>query len=772
VKKKIALIALPVLALFFAFRTSRLPEAKDIRAPADEFSAGRALEDLRVMAVSPHPLGSAENIRVHDYIVRRLRSMGVETRLQNTVSSRSYFPGITVSGIVRNIAARLPSRSAAPHHGSVVFVCHFDSVFHAPGAGDNGASCASFLETIRILHEKHLAEARNELIFLFSDGEESGLLGAAAFMRSILRERPAYILDFEARGNQGPSALFETTRGAGGLVRLYGRENPHPYGSSLSGALYSFLPNDTDFTVFRKAGYEGLNFAFFHGLSDYHTMRDSVENISTRTIQHHGENVYFLARALLSADLNALEKDEAVYFSAFGSFFAYSSQSARLFAVLTILSLFLILAFAYSRRLVSGVDTVGAIAQIVFYVLLSAAAVFLLLKGSAFLSLRMRGNEPYGASYIRIAVVLLCAAFLFGFRNLSARRERSGAVSSLFAAGLILWGLFLVVVAFALPGASDFFQRPLFFALCLSALIVFRPGGTWSVLLFSLPFFWIGMDIFRDLFFAMSVPMLPVAAALLSFYFILLIPFFDEIRKAWPVGPRLLLYVVFAVSTALAFFFSGFDESHPAQDSLYYLYNSDRRESFWASCDRTPDSWTSSYLGEHPDAGELPDFFTLLKTCVLTSELFKTAKAPVQALDAPRTELLIAPAGFARLRVKPSSDGKVLILFIRNAKNEGLWKIGGQDVLNEGAAVKWAYEILFLSLHLDTWSVVMFYGATVSGIEFEIPVKAGPHEIVIVEASRGLPRFADLPPRPGSTMPGPGVLPSDFSYVSGRFLIK
>ena len=61
-----------------------------------------------------------------------------------------------------------------------MLVAHYDSVPDGPGAADNGASVAATLETLRVI--KTQAPLQNDLICLFTDSEEVGLLGAQAFV--------------------------------------------------------------------------------------------------------------------------------------------------------------------------------------------------------------------------------------------------------------------------------------------------------------------------------------------------------------------------------------------------------------------------------------------------------------------------------------------------------------------------------------------------------------------------------------------------------------
>ena len=60
-------------------------------------------------------------------------------------------------------------------------------------------------------------------MFLFADAEESGLRGAMLFAeRHPLMKRVGLVVNLEARGVSGPSAMFETGADNAGLIRLYG----------------------------------------------------------------------------------------------------------------------------------------------------------------------------------------------------------------------------------------------------------------------------------------------------------------------------------------------------------------------------------------------------------------------------------------------------------------------------------------------------------------------------------------------------------------------
>src|SRR5258706_7442827 len=117
------------------------------------------------------------------------------------------------------------------------------------------------LETLRAL--KSSPTLSNDVIALFSDGEEIGSLGAKAFVyQHPWAKDVGVVLNFEARGSSGPAIMFETSDKNGWLIKEVAKAAPRPAAHSLAPAIYQLLPNRTDFTVFKEAGFAGLNFAY------------------------------------------------------------------------------------------------------------------------------------------------------------------------------------------------------------------------------------------------------------------------------------------------------------------------------------------------------------------------------------------------------------------------------------------------------------------------------------------------------------------------------
>ena len=142
-----------------------------------------------------------------------------------------------------------------------MLAAHYDSVLAGPGVSDDGIGVATVLEIARAVKSQPVP--RHSIVFLIDDGEEAGLLGARAFVDSDpWAKNIGAAVNLEARGTSGPSLMFETGAANAWAVRLYASSVKSPLTSSIFYTLYKRLPNDTDFTVFKAAGYEGMNFAF------------------------------------------------------------------------------------------------------------------------------------------------------------------------------------------------------------------------------------------------------------------------------------------------------------------------------------------------------------------------------------------------------------------------------------------------------------------------------------------------------------------------------
>jgi Zn-dependent M28 family amino/carboxypeptidase len=277
-------VALLVLAALvaLAWALQRPPAPAAASAPATTFSAERAYADLQRMAgPEPTPIGSVAGDAVRDYLVSTLPAAGLSVEVQKGLGSRT-FGGVTAAGLVHNVVATLPGYAST---GRVVLAAHYDTTFGTPGAADDKSSVAAMLETARALGGE---PSRNDIVMIFTDGEEVGLLGASLFVAERPRnDQGGVVLNWEATGNVGPSVLFETSSGNAELIKEYAAAAPYPIGDSALAALYRAGNQNSDFTPLHEAGFVGLNFALMDGTAAYHHSGDTADSPPRRPAAAH-----------------------------------------------------------------------------------------------------------------------------------------------------------------------------------------------------------------------------------------------------------------------------------------------------------------------------------------------------------------------------------------------------------------------------------------------------------------------------------------------------
>ncbi|MBL6852985.1 MAG: M20/M25/M40 family metallo-hydrolase, partial [Alphaproteobacteria bacterium] len=296
---RVVLLTLVAAAIWFVGATfDGLPAARGLDAPPTDFSAARAYATLgRILGPQvPHPVSSAANKAIRDRVRAEFATLGIKTDVYraNGCNGRAAF-GFFACGTVEDIVAEV-----APGQGkAIVLLAHYDSVPAGPGAADDLSGVATILEAVRALKARALA-TQHPIIAVITDGEEAGLLGAAAYAgNAAFRGNVGIAVNVEARGNQGPSLLFQTSPGDEKLIDLYAKSVPEYATSSLFATIYRMLPNDTDFTIFLNKGLSGYNFAFIGEVAHYHTALDRRENLSQQTLQMHGDNLIGVVTSLI-----------------------------------------------------------------------------------------------------------------------------------------------------------------------------------------------------------------------------------------------------------------------------------------------------------------------------------------------------------------------------------------------------------------------------------------------------------------------------------------
>lgn len=310
-------------AVFIGFNQLKPPDAQPIEAPSTQFSSGRAMEYLKNIAINPHPVGSEEHSKVRNYIIEKSKEFGFEPKILNSD------PGF--ENIIVKVDGKAKSKNA------ILILAHYDTVSTGPGAGDNSSGVAVLLESLRVL--KSSDALRNDIIFLFTDGEETGLFGSKAFIEEYaLIDDIKIVLNFDGKGCSGYSIMFNTGKNNRWIVKEFAKTVPYPiaFSSSIRSADNAFGWNDFD--GFKEINKQGLNFIFNRGIYAYHSNRDIISNLDERVLQHHGTNAISLLKHFGDMDLEIEMENEgnAIFFNVLRSFVAvYPESWAIPLAVLT-----------------------------------------------------------------------------------------------------------------------------------------------------------------------------------------------------------------------------------------------------------------------------------------------------------------------------------------------------------------------------------------------------------------------------------------------------
>jgi hypothetical protein len=454
---KTLLIALLLFIFIATLSKSQLGSVTPLSAaaPISVFSSERAFDMLQQLTLEqiPHPVDSPANRVVERRLVSLLRNMGYQEEIQDSQICRDTDRGLARCTRVRNIIVHIEGSEAGK---GILLSAHYDSVNAGPGGSDAGAAVGTLLETARLLS---LAEKpRNSIVLLFNEGEEFGLFGALAFMEQHpLALNLKLAINVEARGSSGKSVMFETGEDSGWLVKHYAKTAKAPLSSSLFYEVYKFLPNDTDLTVFKEHGLQGLNFAHAETLPHYHTPLDNLENLDRGSLQEHGDNVWGVLNTIKDIDLSKAETGNLVYSDVLGLFIISWSESVSVLASI-LLALFLVVAIVlFSKRQQVNVKHVlaGLLATLAILLcsLLAAMGIKLLtqtISGSVY---------PWYSNQLPMQLALWSSVALIGLLSGRWFARKATSINMLLAV-CVFWVLLGLVTSILMAGISFLFILP------------------------------------------------------------------------------------------------------------------------------------------------------------------------------------------------------------------------------------------------------------------------------------------------------------------------
>ncbi|GHA66984.1 M20/M25/M40 family metallo-hydrolase [Pontibacter akesuensis] len=632
----LAITGLALLSLYLLAPPKPVPAT----APATVFSAERAMQHVRQVAQEPHPMGTKAHANVRDYLLQQMQELGLNPQVQDTTAAEVY-GGAGMVGHVYNLVGRLLGNGNSSK--AILLMAHYDSQPNALGAGDDGAGVAAILETVRALKQE--APLDHDVIVLLTDGEEFGLYGARAFLKHPWAQEVGLVMNLEGRGNDGPSMTFEMSPENGWVARQYAEAAPHPFFSSLAYEIYSRMPNDTDFTVYREAGFSGLNSAFIGGFVHYHKATDAPENLSQRSLQHHGTNLLELTRHFGHTSLEATKAPDAVFFNLLGDWvITYSAGLNIVWVVITALLLVITLVVAFRKQAITAKQLIFGF---LLYLLLLIVVVALFYPINELvwrlLPLSHRGNGVYSAGNFFVAYVLLALGLFLLLTRLVLRWL---GLFSLVLGVCILQFILMMTVYLLAPNAAYLFIFPLLFSLCGVLVVIWlgldrkpKVGLPFALvlLLASIPAIFLMMPIIQVVFtaFALQLPYSMVALLLLLAGLLLPLLVVVERSLCWKNLPLLPVVLVLAGAIQVVRAVAGEmpTAERPLHSHVSYYLNADTNKAYWASAYTTTDDWNSQFFPE-PTQAPLSGFYPY------SGRTYLQSSAEAVALPAPVAEVV------------------------------------------------------------------------------------------------------------------------------------
>lgn len=780
-----AILLILAAAISLAFLANRLPDPQPETAAGTQFSAGRAMADVRAIAAAPHPIGSAEIERTRRYLMARMTALGLSPRMrdQTVVVTRRNSTDVAIGARVRNIIGEL--EGSDPALPAILLMAHYDTAPHSPGAGDDTAGVAVALETARAL--KASGPLRRSVIFLITDGEEAGLLGANAFFESDpLRRRVGLVLNLEARGDSGRALMFQTSSDNHALIRAYARNVGSPASDSLMVTIYKRMPNDTDLTAALERGYRGMNFAFVGHQMAYHTPLSTPERLNPGSVQHMGNQILPIIGDFARAKRLDGGGGDMVFADLFGQYFiAYSSALGWPIAIVVIAAAFALVGVALVRRTIGWRDILqGAGSAIAL--LLGIATILTLAK--RFVALLLADiASPYAmvgqAGLILPAALLLALGTGLLLVNSAARGRRwppalalvaAGAVAALlgepalsplvlgggaglfacasagrrislagwFAGALALIGILALLLQIWLPNGAHALIWPLVLLLPALALLLFardvaeRRGG---LIAMAVPGVLLAGMMARtgyDFFILIGPTMPEVIAPCVLLATIVLIPFFWPLRGLPRAGGLFAgMGVVLCIAAAVA----GRTPSaeSPELVEAFHIADVDTNDARWASGKLDSGGWVEAALTQ--DGGKP----VLRSIAPLGKGDHWVAAAKPGNFAPPKLEATTAGQGNARsiaIRAGNANGGRHMRIFLKPSVDLTGLRLMGRPVPG--------------TLKAGSWSQLIFHASGSDEVHLDLKAdRSGELEVRMAEVRDGWPSTSHPIPLPPHAVP-------------------
>jgi hypothetical protein len=647
-----ALLIFALLLAGFALKGLLLEPPR--AASSGQFNTGRAIARLeRILGDQrPHPVDSQADDAVRNRLIAELRAIGLQPQVHEAMDC-SAMPGTRFVSCshVRNVIATIPSLRAGPH---VLLNAHYDSTPTGPGAGDDGLGVAVLLEIGAILET---APPPRPVTLLFNEGEEYGLNGAHAFVRTdpLAREVNS-LINIDNRGVTGPALMHETSEPDAAAISIYASATRRPYATSISSDFARLIPNYTDVTMFKPSGWTLLDYGIIGNETRYHSPGDTVAALDPDSVGHMGSEALAATRAMAAnPDPADVADGRTVFTDLAGRVLLRLPLAVAIIGLGLLLTIALVLAW---RRAALGRPLLLAAAMVVGG---SLAAGFV-----SFIATLLRTGDFWRAypliTYLAVYATLLAAMAAIWARwcrGLDRRRARTAA--------WLLVLIFGALISFVLPGATIFFLIAPAIALVAIAL----PGrAARTATLLAVIAIVVQFVMFAELLAAVEMLLIdgPLAAVVLLAALAAL-PAIIEVDPNSSRAPALVL-----IAGALALWIAALtmpraSAERPLGFSIDYFRDSDAKSASWAVAtkqaplpDNFPGRWERKelpYNGRLRWASPAP----LLETPVAAARVISAAPDAAGR----RLRLALSPGGANSVSIRFAKGANVLALGLAGA---------------------------------------------------------------------------------------------------------
>jgi hypothetical protein len=576
-----------------------------------ELAIPRALSHLKNIAEKPHHVGTESHTKVQNYLLQELSKLGLKPELQiQTAFNEKWKAGTTVENIVAKI-------NGSSNGKSLLVASHYDSNPHSSiGASDAGSGVVTILEGIRAYLATNKVP-KNDIIILFTDAEELGLLGAEAFVQHHpYAKKVGLVLNFEARGSGGPSYMLMETNGKNSklLAGFQKANSNYPAANSLMYSVYKMLPNDTDLTVFReKANINGFNFAFIGDHFDYHSAQDTYDRLDRSSLAHQKDYFENSLAYFAEADLSQLDSNTDDVFVNFPLIGLLTFPFAWILPIICIASLvfiFLIITGIKRQKLFVNQILKGSIPFLLSLFLCVCSTILLwkliLVIHPSYKDI-LHGFPYNGYTYI-MAFSLLNIWLVFKIYTKFKKLE----ANSLLIFPVLFWLILNLCIYVYLKGAA-FFILPVFCALTGLALSVYGNSNHKSLIytIILIPTIYIFSPLIKMFPVGLGLKNLFISALFIVLILGLLIPTFHQKNNTnkWTKWIGITTIISFGIAT----FNSGFSIESKKPNSLVYIQNVDTQTALWGTYNTTLDEYTAQIFDGDYNAGGIKNAETANK---------------------------------------------------------------------------------------------------------------------------------------------------------------